>query len=76
MTDQKDISKKSYVWGHIGVIIYHSLTAIILLASQYMKTVFGYSSRNIVIVVAIILLIVALLSIWPVVKDYDKIVIE
>ena len=76
MTDQKDISKKSYVWGHIGVIIYHSLTAIILLASQYMRTVFGYSSRNVVIVVAIILLIVALLSIWPVVKDYDKIVIE
>ena len=76
MTNEKKVSKDSYVWGHVGVIIYHSLTAIILLVSQYMKTTFGFKSRNVVIVLALVLLIVTLLSIWPISKDYDRIVIE
>lgn len=76
MTNEKKVSKDSYVWGHVGVIIYHSLTAIVLLMTQYMKTTFGFKSRNVVIVLAVVLLIVALLSIWPISKDYDRIVIE
>ena len=76
MTNEKEISKKSYVWGHVGVIIYHSLTAIVLIMSQYMRKTFGYNSRNVVIILSIILLIVSLLSLWPILKDYNKIVIE
>jgi uncharacterized membrane protein len=76
MTIEKKVSKDSYVWGHIGVIIYHSLTAIILIMTQYMKKTLGFNSRNVVIVVSIILLIVTLLSLWPILKDYDRIVIE
>ena len=76
MTNEKKVSKDSYVWGHVGVIIYHSLTAIVLLMTQYMKTTFGFKSRNVVIIVALVLLIVTLLSIWPISKDYDRIVIE
>lgn len=76
MTNEKKVSKDSYVWGHVGVIIYHSLTAIILIVSQYMKTTFGFKSRNVVIIVALVLLIVTLLSLWPILKDYDRIVIE
>ena len=71
--ETKKVSKKSYVWGHIGVIIYHSLTAIILIASQYSYKVFGIVSKNVVLIVAGILLITSLLAIWPIVKDYHKI---
>jgi len=76
MTKEKKVSKDSYVWGHVGVIIYHSLTALVLIMTQYMKKTFGFNSRNVVIVVSIILLIVTLLSLWPILKDYDRIVIE
>ena len=76
MTNEKKVSKDSYVWGHVGVIIYHSLTAIVLIMTQYMKKTFGFTSRNVVIVVSLVLLIVTLLSLWPILKDYDRIVIE
>jgi hypothetical protein len=76
MINEKKVSKDSYKWGHVGVIIYHSLTAIVLIATQYMQKTFGFNSRNVVIVVSIILLIVSLLSILPITKDYDRIVIE
>jgi len=76
MTKEKKVSKDSYVWGHVGVIIYHSLTALVLIMTQYMKKTFGFNSRNVVIAVSIILLIVTLLSLWPILKDYDRIVIE
>ena len=76
MSNVKNISKDSYVWGHAGVIIYHSLTAIILIISQYVKKILGFSSRSVVITLAIILLIVSLFAIWPISKDYDRIIIE
>ena len=76
MTNEKKVSKDSYVWGHVGVIIYHSLTALLLIATQFMKKTFGFNSRNVVIVVASVLLIVTLLSLTPILKDYDRIVIE
>lgn len=73
---EKVISKDSYVWSHVGVIIYHALTAIVLIATQYTKKLFNFSSRNVVIVVSMVLLIVTLLSLWPILKSYDRIVIE
>ena len=76
MTNEKKISKDSYVYGHVGVIIYHALTAIIIIMAQYMKKIVGFNSRNVVIVLAVTLLIVTLLSIWPISKDYDRIIIE
>lgn len=73
---EKVISKDTYVWSHVGVIIYHALTAIVLIASQYTKKLFSFSSRNVVIVVSLIFLIVTLLSLWPIFKTYDRIIIE
>ena len=75
MTD-KDIKKETYVWAHVGVIFYHSLTAILLILSQYGYNLFSATSRTTVLVLASLLLIVSLLAIWPIAKDYDKIVIE
>lgn len=73
---EKVISKDKFVWSHVGVIIYHALTAIVLIATQYTKNLFKFSSRNVVIVVSMILLIVTLLSLWPILKSYDRIIIE
>ena len=64
----KHISKKSYIGGHAGVIAYHSFLAISLIISQYVNRIFFFKPRTFVILSGIILLIVALLSIWPVAK--------
>lgn len=76
MSETKDISKKSYVWAHAGVIIYHVLTALLLILSQFRKKILNISSRTIVLILAGLLLIVSLLSIWPIAMNYNKIVIE
>lgn len=76
MSEEKKISEKSYKWAHYGVIIYHTLTAFILIASQYTKKIFNLSPRTVVIILASLLLIISLLAIVPIVKDYNKIVIE
>lgn len=70
----KDISKKSYVWGHAGVIAYHCITAIILLISQFY--IAGRARKVTVIILATLLLLISLAAIAPIAKDYDKIVIE
>lgn len=76
MSEEKKISEKSYKWAHYGVIIYHTLTAFILIASQYTSRIFSLSPRTVVIILASLLLIISLLAIVPIAKDYNKIVIE
>jgi len=76
MTDVKEIDKKTYVWSHVGVIIFHSIIAIILILSRYYEKLFNTNSRDVVLVIGFVLLIVSLLSLWPVLKDYDRIEIE
>ena len=76
MTDVKEIEKKTYVWAHVGVIIYHSLVGILLIMSRYSDMLLGFNSRDVVFVLGIILLVTALLSLWPILKDYDRIEIE
>lgn len=76
MSEEKKISEKSYKWAHYGVIIYHALTAFILIASQYTRRIFSLSPRTVVIILASLLLIISLLAIVPIAKDYNKIVIE
>jgi len=76
MAEEKRISEKTYRWSHVGVIIYHVLTAFVLIASQYMKSLFSLKPRTVVIVFASLLLIVSLLAIIPIAKDYEKIIIE
>jgi len=76
MTDVKEIDKKTYVWAHVGVIIYHSLAGLLLIASKYYDPILGISPRNLAFIIGTILLITALLSLWPVLKDYDRIEIE
>lgn len=76
MGEEKKISEKSYKWAHYGVIIYHTLTAILLLASQYYTKILNLSSRTIVLILASLLFVISLLAIVPIAKDYEKIIIE
>jgi len=76
MGEEKKISEKTYRWSHMGVIFYHVLTAFLLLVSQYSKKVFSLEPRTIVIILASLLLLVSILAIIPIAKDYEKIVIE
>ena len=76
MTNVKEIDKKGYVWGHIGVIIFHSIIAIILIYSRYVKRLFTLPTKDVVFIIGLLLLITALLSLWPILKDYDRIEIE
>ena len=52
MGEEKKISEKNYKWSHYGVIIYHVFTAIILISSQYVKTLFSLKPRTVVILFA------------------------
>lgn len=74
MTD-KTISKNAYVWGHVAVIVYHILTAIILILTEYVSTLKKHQ-KTIVVTLASILLIVSVLSIWPIAKNYNVITIN
>lgn len=75
MVEEKNVSKKNYIWAHIGVIIYHVLTAILLIVSQYIK-LFNLSSKTIVLILSSLLLIISLLSIIPISMNYKKIIIS
>ena len=67
-----NLSKTTYIWSHIGVIIYHILTAILLILSPY----YFRNKKIWVIVLSSILLIVSILSFVPILKEYNKIIIE
>lgn len=70
----KTIKKDTYIWGHVGVIIYHVITAVILIMSQYLK--FFTNPKIVVVTLAVILLIISLLSIIPIAKKYGTITIQ
>lgn len=74
MTEDKTIKKKTYKWAHIGVIIYHIITAILLLISQFLFN--DRVKKYTVVVLSVLLLIVSLLALVPILKDYKKIIIE
>jgi hypothetical protein len=76
MVDVKEIDKKTYVWAHIGVIIYHSLAGLLLIASKYYDPILGVGPRTLAFIIGIVLLLTAVLSLFPILKNYDRIEIE
>lgn len=78
MAEDKTVSKESYVWGHFGVIVFHTLIASLLIYLSYAKvaekgnTLTMRRYRNILFTTGIVLLIVSLGSLAPIFSDYDK----
>ena len=72
----KQIKKETYVWSHVGVIVFHSLLAIILIMTRYYKNLFNINSGVLVMGIGILLLVVSLMGLWPILKNHEKIEIE
>ena len=71
MTTTKNVSKDRYVWGHFGVIVFHTIIAILLIFNQSI-----FRERNNLREwfkwIGIVLIIVSLLSLWPIFMYYNK----
>ena len=72
----KEVDKSAYIWSHVAVIIFHSLVGLLLISSYYNTTIKGIQTTKILLYVGWFLLILSLLSLVPILKDYDKLVIE
>ena len=66
MSDDKKVSKESFVAGHVGVIAFHVIIGALLLYSQSTDTILGASSTTFVRILAIILIVISLLGLIPV----------
>jgi magnesium-transporting ATPase (P-type) len=89
MSEDKRISKQSYQWGHFGVII---AEALVFSGIGYLAWKTNYLikhsngnvlqkskiNRNLTIIfwISVIFLIITFLSLIPVFKDYNRIIIE
>lgn len=70
----KVVSKSSYVYGHISVIMVHTLIAILIILFSHSGKSSLYKEGN--IAVACILLLMSLLSLVPVLSKHRRLVIE
>ena len=78
MAEEKKIKKNSYIWSHVGVIIFHILygSVLVFIAFRYLRSPELRTIRIILLVMGIFLILVSSLSLIPVLKDYKKIIIE
>ena len=76
MTETKDIDKKTYIWSHLAVIIFHTFVGAVMITNYYRSRIFGVESSTFLFYLGWFLVILSLLSLVPILKDYDKIVIE
>ena len=72
----KNIDRKTHVAAHVGVIVYHTLVGILLVLTRYYESILSIKSRTFVMILGVILIITSLLALMPVLKKYDKIIIE
>jgi hypothetical protein len=72
----KTVSKDAYVWAHVGTIIFHLLLAIAVIAVAAKGNVFGLKQKTVLYVIGGILFVVSALSLVPILKDYERIIIE
>lgn len=74
--DTKKISKKTYVWAHIGTILFHTLIGILLVVLYYKDHLGKVTRQTMVLILGVILIIVSLMGLVPILKDYNKIEIS
>ena len=74
--DVKNLSKSTYIWSHIAVIIFHTLLGALLISTFYYNKLGNIDSKIIVLIIGIILVLMSLGSLAPILMNYNKIVIE
>ncbi len=74
--DTKKISKSTYVWSHIGVIIFHTILAALLITTYFYDKLGTLDSKIIVLIIGIVLLLMSLGSLAPILMDNKRIEIE
>ena len=72
----KEISKDTYVWAHVGVIIFHVIIGALLITMYFKEKLVDVSRKTMVLILGSILIVVSLLGLIPILKDYGKITIE
>lgn len=72
--DIKKLSKSTYVWSHIGIILFHTILAALLIATYFYDKV-GINSKTLVLIIGILLLVMSLGSLAPILMN-NKIIIE
>ena len=75
---EKNINKNSYIWSHIAVIIFHIIygSVIAYIGFKYIVSKDLQKIRQILIVMGLFLVLISSLSLVPILKKYDKIVIN
>ena len=77
MSDEtKKIAKKTYVWAHIGTILFHTLIGILLVVLYYKDHLGKVTRQTMVLILGVILITVSLMGLVPILKDYNKIEIS
>lgn len=74
---EKNIDKDAYVWGHVATIIFHVILGLVIIT--YALKINSAELKNIRLVLLIaggLLVVVSLLGLVPILKDYNKIIIE
>lgn len=74
MGEKKEISMEAYQWGHFGTILFHLIIGSLIVYYNYTEK--SKLGRKVTLWAAIVLIIVSLLALIPVFKDYDEIVIS
>jgi hypothetical protein len=69
MPDTKSVSRSAFVGGHVAVIVFHLLLAMILVMTQRRSNWWGAKSSHIVYGVAAVLFLVSVLSIIPIAQS-------
>tara|TARA_Y100001972_G_C7616389_1_gene309109 strand:- start:254 stop:487 length:234 start_codon:yes stop_codon:yes gene_type:complete len=75
-SDEKKISKSTYVWSHIAIILFHTILGLLLISTYFYPKIANVDSKIIVLIVGILLTILSLGSLAPILMDNKKIIIE
>lgn len=69
---KKDVSKTTFVWSHVGVILFHVLLGILILYSmKAKKKVLGLKPDTMIRTTAWLLIIVSLLGLIPILANTE-----
>ena len=75
MADKK-ISKKTYVWAHVATIMFHVLVGALLITLYFKDSLGSVSRKTMVLILGSVLVVLSLMGLIPVLRDYDEIVIN